>query len=226
MVNSQDDPTEPALPAPPDADQQEDKLRKRKDKIRSAWISFVGRIIAQILGAVATITLGLALADRIRNDANRSADAASVTSPGQLPAAVFPPHDSRPSIAVLPLELYSPDSTHQYLADSLTEELVAALTSGRALRVVSRTSSRQYQQHARSVPEIAAALRVDIVVEGGVFEEGDRIRIRLRALDGARDAHVGTVVREGRTRDLPARRADIASSAAQELADIVLGYLR
>jgi energy-converting hydrogenase Eha subunit A len=37
-----------------------DPERKRKrDKIRSAWISFAGRIAAQIIGAIATVTLGV-----------------------------------------------------------------------------------------------------------------------------------------------------------------------
>lgn len=35
-----------------------EKSRKR-DKIRSAWISFAGRIAAQIIGAIATVTLGV-----------------------------------------------------------------------------------------------------------------------------------------------------------------------
>jgi hypothetical protein len=35
-----------------------EKKRKR-DKIRSAWISFAGRIVAQIIGAIATVTLGV-----------------------------------------------------------------------------------------------------------------------------------------------------------------------
>lgn len=35
-----------------------DGLRKR-EKVRSAWISFAGRIAAQIIGAIATVTLGV-----------------------------------------------------------------------------------------------------------------------------------------------------------------------
>jgi len=35
-----------------------DRVRKRA-KFRSAWISFAGRITAQIIGAIATVTLGV-----------------------------------------------------------------------------------------------------------------------------------------------------------------------
>lgn len=32
---------------------------RKRDKLRSAWISFAGRIVAQLIGAVATVTLGV-----------------------------------------------------------------------------------------------------------------------------------------------------------------------
>ena len=31
---------------------------RKRSKVRSAWISFAGRIVAQIIGAIATVTLG------------------------------------------------------------------------------------------------------------------------------------------------------------------------
>ena len=39
-------------------------LKRKNKKLRSAWISFVGRIVAQLVGAVASITLGLLLLAR------------------------------------------------------------------------------------------------------------------------------------------------------------------
>ena len=56
-------------------DELERKLEKKRAKIRSAWISFVGRIVAQIMGAVATISLGLMLVQKYH-------------SPGAAPAPV------------------------------------------------------------------------------------------------------------------------------------------
>lgn len=223
MVNSEDGSTADTPLIVGDQAAQDEKQKKKRDKIRSAWISFVGRIVAQVLGAVATITLALALADRIRSEPGRMT-AAGAAAPHQLLATRPPvPRDSRISIAVLPLELFSPDPTQQYLADSLTEEIVDALTNVPALRVISRTSTLQYRQQPRSVPDIAAALDVDVVIEGCVLHEGDTIRIRLRAIDGPRDTQLGTVVRSSHTRDVLILRADMASSAARELADVVLG---
>ena len=45
---------------------------RKRDKIRSAWISFAGRIVAQIIGAIATVALGV------------------VVLGGRLPAAAAP----------------------------------------------------------------------------------------------------------------------------------------
>jgi hypothetical protein len=38
--------------------------KKKKDKLRSAWISFAGRIVAQLVGAVATVALGVMVLHR------------------------------------------------------------------------------------------------------------------------------------------------------------------
>src|SRR6267142_1210041 len=45
----------------PSADHPADEAdkKKKKDKVRSAWISFVGRIVAQIIGAAASIVFGV-----------------------------------------------------------------------------------------------------------------------------------------------------------------------
>ena len=40
------------------------KKKKKKDKVRSAWISFAGRIVAQMVGAIATVALGVMVLHR------------------------------------------------------------------------------------------------------------------------------------------------------------------
>ena len=41
-----------------------DKKKTKRDKVRSAWISFAGRIVAQIVGAIATVALGVMVLHR------------------------------------------------------------------------------------------------------------------------------------------------------------------
>ena len=46
------------------AEQAVDAKKKKKEKVRSAWISFAGRIVAQIVGAIATVALGVMVLHR------------------------------------------------------------------------------------------------------------------------------------------------------------------
>ena len=41
-----------------------EKKKRKKDKVRSAWISFAGRIVGQTVGAVATVALGVTVLHR------------------------------------------------------------------------------------------------------------------------------------------------------------------
>ena len=41
-----------------------DPKKKKRDKVRSAWISFAGRIVAQLVGAIATVALGVMVLHR------------------------------------------------------------------------------------------------------------------------------------------------------------------
>ena len=47
-----------------DAEHTVDNKKTKKDKVRSAWISFAGRIVAQIVGAIATVALGVMVLHR------------------------------------------------------------------------------------------------------------------------------------------------------------------
>ena len=45
-------------------EQKPDTKKNKRDKVRSAWISFAGRIVAQIVGAIATVALGVMVLHR------------------------------------------------------------------------------------------------------------------------------------------------------------------
>ena len=86
-------------------------------------------------------------------------------------------HPGIKSLVVLPLKNLSGDPAQEYLADGMTEALVSRLSSIHDPRVISRTSSMRLKNSNLSVPEIANALQVDVVVEGSVIREGNRIRV-------------------------------------------------
>ena len=67
-------------------EQTVDKKKKKKDKVRSAWISFAGRIVAQMVGAIATVALGVMVLHRYTSNDTRPPGARS--PPRTTPAAV------------------------------------------------------------------------------------------------------------------------------------------
>jgi TolB-like protein len=100
---------------------------------------------------------------------------------------------SRPkieSLAVLPLQNLSGDSSQDYVADGMTEELIGRLSGIHGLRVISRTSTMHFKNTQLSVPEIARMLAVDAIVEGSLVREGNEIRVHVQLIRAAADDHI------------------------------------
>ena len=80
---------------PGEISQEAEKKKKKKDKVRSAWISFIGRIVAQAVGATATVVLGLTVLHTY------AAPNPQASSAAQSAGDVF--------VAILPIDSFSPD---------------------------------------------------------------------------------------------------------------------
>ena len=205
--------TESSLPpgAPEGQDEvegAEKKKREKKDKVRSAWISFAGRIVAQVVGAAATSSLGLFLATRLQ--APSGAPQPSTTTSDSH--AVSRTRDGATWIAVLPLQNLSGAPEQEYFADGMTEALITDLSRVRALRVISRTSIMQYKQPSKTVPEIARELGVDVVLEGSVFRSGNRVRVTAQLIDAASDEHLWADNFDRDLRDVLALQDDVSAA--------------
>jgi TolB-like protein/Tfp pilus assembly protein PilF len=210
-------PESTAAPAsvPLDDDKKGDeKKKKKKGKVRAAWISFVGRVLAQVVGAAATVTLGIMIAGRMRPAAVRE----TPPSPNPRPAraAVVEP-GALVAIAVLPLLNLSGDAKQEYFADGMTEELIKDLVRQGGFRVISRTSSMSYKDQRRPLPEIAQQLGVDLIVEGSVSRSGDRVRITAQLIDAKRDEHLWAGSYDRTSRDLLTLQSEVAGAIAAEV---------
>jgi TolB-like protein len=192
------------------------KETKRKNKIRSAWISFVGRVVAQIVGAVATITLGLMIADHIHRTPVEQAAAAEpeIVAPAQ-------PADGRVSIAVLPFQNLSGDAGQVHVADGMTEALIADLARIPSLRVVSRTSVMPYKGSSKSLPTIARELGADVLVEGSVLRDGHRLRVIAQLIEAKSDRHLWAQSYDRETHDILALQADVVRRIAEQVHGVV-----
>jgi len=96
----------------------------------------------------------------------------------------------RQGIVVLPFQNNSPGRTDDYVADGLTELLSARLATLKEMRVISRTTAMSFAGTGDSVPDIAARLGVEWVVEGSVMVSKDNVQVVAQLIDARRDEHV------------------------------------
>jgi len=121
------------------------------------------------------------------------------------------------SIAVLPLENLSHDQQQEYFVDGMTDELITDLARIKGLRVISRTSAMHYKGTRKTLPEIAAELHVDAIVEGSVLREGDRLRVTAQLIHAATDTHLWAESYQRDVRDFWAVQNDVARAIANAI---------
>ena len=100
------------------------------------------------------------------------------------------PHTEIKSLAVLPLENLSKDTSQDYFADGMAEALITDLGRTGALRVISLPSVMPYKDSRKSPTQIARELNVDAVLTGSVARSGERVRIAVQLTDGATGRHL------------------------------------
>ena len=200
-------------------DELERKLEKKREKIRSAWISFVGRIVAQIMGAVATISLGLMLVQKYHNPNAAPASVPMPSAPQEIvPVRLITPGES--TLAVLPLQSVAADGETSF-ARGMTDALITDLAHLDVVRVVSRTSSAAYGQGGRRLPQIARELGVDFIVDGAVTKADGRVRIALSLIDARRDEQLLSASYDRPLRQTLSVQAEVARAMARAVRDVL-----
>jgi TolB-like protein/Tfp pilus assembly protein PilF len=94
------------------------------------------------------------------------------------------------SVAVLPFENLSLDPQNAFFATGFHDELLNQLAKIRDLNVIARTSVLRYAGSSKSIPEIAAELKVGTVMEGSVQYAGGDVRVTTQLIDAATSAHL------------------------------------
>jgi TolB-like protein/DNA-binding winged helix-turn-helix (wHTH) protein/Tfp pilus assembly protein PilF len=121
------------------------------------------------------------------------------------------------SIAVLPLENLSGDVSQEYFAEGMTDQLITDLAKIGSLRVISRTSTNQFKKTAKTLPEIARALNVELIVTGTVARSGDQVRITAQLVEGKNDTHLWAQDFERDLQNVLKLESDIAQEIAREI---------
>jgi adenylate cyclase len=127
------------------------------------------------------------------------------------------------SIAVLPFVNMSGDAENEYFSDGISEEILNVLAKVPDLSVAARTSSFQFKGEKRDLAEIAALLKVRMVLEGSVRRQADRVRVTAQLIDAGTGFHVWSETYDRELKDIFAIQDEIARAIGDELKVRVLG---
>jgi serine/threonine protein kinase len=129
----------------------------------------------------------------------------SVTIWNHKPAVIIPK-----SVAVLPFENLSDDSDNAYFAEGIHEEILTRLASIAGLKVISRTSTQQYQSKPRNLAEIAKQLGVAHILEGSVQKVADQVRVNVQLINAQTDSHLWAETYDRKLTDIFGVESEIA----------------
>ena len=130
------------------------------------------------------------------------------------------------SIAVLPFENRSEDKANAYFADGIQDEILTRLSKIADLKVISRTSTQQYQSRPANLREIAKQLGVTNFLEGSVQKVGERVRINVQLIRAGANDHLWAEIYDRNLADIFAVQSEVATAIASTLQLKLTGHER
>jgi TolB-like protein/tRNA A-37 threonylcarbamoyl transferase component Bud32/Tfp pilus assembly protein PilF len=136
-------------------------------------------------------------------------------------AAKLAPELSRKTVAVLPFENLSSRPEDAYLADGLQEEILNSLARLRDLKVISRTSVKEYRGKDLNIREIGQRLGAGTIIEGSVRRDGDKVRLTIQVIDARDDKHLLSTTYDREV----GKVLELQSAVARQVADALAATL-
>lgn len=129
------------------------------------------------------------------------------------------PTQPHPVIAVLPVQNLTGDATREYVADGLTEELIAKLGAlgSDKLSVIARTSAMSYKNSTKTLAQVGRELGVNYAIESSVRQWGDRVRITAQLIRVRDQSQLWVKEYESSAQDLLTIQEEIARDVANEI---------
>ena len=203
--------------ADPTADRHQLLRKARHGTSPSNW-----RILGAAIAAI--IVLGLAALFFVRyRSLPASVRAPSSPAPADAVLSV-PARIAEKSIAVLPFENRSDEKENAYFADGIEDEILTRLSNIADLKVISRTSTRQYQSKPANLREIAKQLGVANILEGSVQKVADQVRVNVQLINVQSDSHLWAETYDRKLTDIFGVESEIAKGIAESLQAKLTGH--
>src|SRR5437764_594185 len=171
-------------------------------------------IIAAALVLIAALIIGGVLLSRRSAPVATGSGAPSTPPATPMPAAAAIPEKS---IAVMPFENLSRDPDNAYFADGIQDEILTRLSKIADLKVISRTSTQQYQSKPGNLSEIARQLGVAHIVEGSVQKSADSVRVNVQLIKAANDSHLWAETFDRKLTDIFSVESEVSKAIAEQL---------
>jgi TolB-like protein/class 3 adenylate cyclase/Tfp pilus assembly protein PilF len=127
------------------------------------------------------------------------------------------------SIAVLPFDNLSRDPDNAFFASGIQDEILVRLAKIGALKVISRTSTQQYQSKPGNLSEIGRQLGVANILEGSVQKAGNVVHINVQLIRAATDEHLWAESYNRKLDDIFGVEGEVATAIAEALNAKVTG---
>ena len=122
------------------------------------------------------------------------------------------PDASPPAVAVIPFANVGGDSTQDYLADGLSDELATAVGRIPGVKLAARSGSYRYRaKRDLDVRDVAKALSVSYVVQGTVRQAGDQLRVSAQLTDANTGVELWSQSYDRTTKDIFRTQDEVAT---------------
>jgi TolB-like protein/integral membrane sensor domain MASE1/class 3 adenylate cyclase/Tfp pilus assembly protein PilF len=195
------------------------KLRRRRrwkqesDVVRPVSLPLRPRpllVLALVVAALAMVISSLTFFQRVSLRMSPSTPPEGTASKGTV---LIP----EKSIAILPFENLSGDKANAYFAEGIHEEILMRLSKIADLKVISRTSTQQYQNKPDNLAEIAKQLGVAHILEGSVQKSGDSVRVNMQLIKAANDSQLWADTFDRKLTDIFSVESEVAKAIADQL---------
>ncbi len=122
-----------------------------------------------------------------------SAPTAPPPEPVARPAApAEKPHRTRPSLAILPFTNRSSERADEVFAGGMVEDVAAALSLGRGLKVIAQSATFAYRKNTSDLRTIGLELGAKYIMEGNVRRVGASLRVTAQLVEAENGAILWT----------------------------------
>ncbi len=125
--------------------------------------------------------------------------------------------DIQKRIAVLPFYSIGGDTTEDYFADGMTEQLISSLSNLSELNVIARSSVMKYKDLERNIKEIGKELKVGTILEGSIRQSENKARITVQLINAQTQENLWAMDYDREVGDVFELQSEIAQRIAQQL---------